>query len=120
MIAAARSLATYLIVSLYVLVAAPIGMLLAVLFRWKNLLYILGHGGVKLGLGLSGIKFRVLGENLATTRGYINPVAACLRGWMDSPGHRRNILERDFDETAIGVWIGSNGTAYFTEIFIAR
>ena len=61
MIAAARSLATYLIVSLYVLVAAPIGMLLAVLFRWKNLLYILGHGGVKLGLGLSGIKFRVLG-----------------------------------------------------------
>ena len=61
LIAAVRSLATYLIVSVYVLVAAPIGMLLAVLFQWKNLLYILGHGGVKLGLALSGIKFRVQG-----------------------------------------------------------
>src|SRR5437588_1938142 len=36
-------------------------MVLAVLFQWKNLLYLLGHGGVTLGLGLSGIKFRVQG-----------------------------------------------------------
>src|SRR5881275_1853061 len=36
-------------------------MVLAVLFRWKNLLYLLGHGGVTLGLGLSGIKFRLQG-----------------------------------------------------------
>ena len=61
MIAAVRSFATYLIVSVYVLVAAPVGMVLAVLFQWKNLLYLLGHGGVTLGLGLSGIKFRVQG-----------------------------------------------------------
>ena len=56
-----RSLATYVLVSLYVLVAAPLGMILALLFRWKGLLYILGHGGVRMGLALSGIKFRVDG-----------------------------------------------------------
>jgi len=31
-----------------VLFAAPIGMLLAMIFRWKGILYIFGHGGVRL------------------------------------------------------------------------
>jgi len=61
LIAALRSLATYVLVSLYVLIAAPLGMLLALLFRWKGVLYILGHGGVRMGLALSGIKFHVDG-----------------------------------------------------------
>jgi 1-acyl-sn-glycerol-3-phosphate acyltransferase len=61
-IAALRSAAAYVAVSLYVAVAAPIGMLLAILFRWKNLLYVLGHWGVKLGLLLSGIRTRVTGR----------------------------------------------------------
>jgi len=60
-ISAVRSVATYVAVSLYVLIAAPIGMLLAIAFRWKGLLYFLGHTGVRLGLTLSGIKFEVKG-----------------------------------------------------------
>ena len=51
-IAAVRSVATYIAVSVYVLFAASIGMLLAMIFRWKGILYILGHGGVRLGLAL--------------------------------------------------------------------
>jgi 1-acyl-sn-glycerol-3-phosphate acyltransferase len=62
LIAALRSAATYLAVSLYVLFAAPIGMLLAAVFRWKGILYILGHGGVRLARGLSGIRVRVAGR----------------------------------------------------------
>ncbi len=61
LIAAVRSFATYLAVSLYVLVAAPIGMVLALACRSKTILYVLGHGGVRLGLALSGIRFRVAG-----------------------------------------------------------
>ncbi len=60
-IAAVRSAATYLAVSVYVLFAAPIGMLLAAIFRWKGILYILGHIGVRLGLALCGIRVRVAG-----------------------------------------------------------
>ena len=60
-IAAVRSLATYLAVSLYVLIAAPVGMALAIVFGAKNFLYFLGHCGVRLALGLSGIKYRVAG-----------------------------------------------------------
>jgi len=61
LIAAVRSVVTYLAVSIYVLVAAPIGMLLAMIFRWKGVLYVLGHGGVRLGLALCGIRVRVAG-----------------------------------------------------------
>ena len=60
-IAAVRSAATYVAVSVYVLFAAPIGMLLAMIFRWKGILYIFGHGGVRLGLALCGITVRVAG-----------------------------------------------------------
>jgi 1-acyl-sn-glycerol-3-phosphate acyltransferase len=61
-IAAVRSAATFLAISLYVLVTAPIGMALALAFKWKALLYWLGHGGVKLALAASGIRFRVEGR----------------------------------------------------------
>ncbi|MEK6285888.1 MAG: CAP domain-containing protein [Acidobacteriota bacterium] len=66
------------------------------------------------------IRWRMVGENLAYSNGYINPVAASLHGWMESPGHRRNILDPDFKLTAIGVWIRSDGTVYFTEIFLKQ
>jgi 1-acyl-sn-glycerol-3-phosphate acyltransferase len=61
MITVVRTVATYLAVSLYVLVVGPPGMVIALLFGWKDLLYVLGHGGVRLGLALSGISFRVVG-----------------------------------------------------------
>jgi 1-acyl-sn-glycerol-3-phosphate acyltransferase len=61
-IAAIRSVITYVAVSLYVLFAASIGMLLEMIFRWKGILYILGHGGVRLGLALAGIKVRIAGR----------------------------------------------------------
>ena len=62
-IAAIRSLAAYIAVSLYVAVTAPIGMLLAILFQWKGILYVLGHGGVSLGASLVGIRTRVIGAD---------------------------------------------------------
>jgi 1-acyl-sn-glycerol-3-phosphate acyltransferase len=57
-----RSLLTYLGVSLYVLIAAPVGMVLALGFGSQRGLYFLGHTGVRLGLALSGIRFRVAGR----------------------------------------------------------
>jgi 1-acyl-sn-glycerol-3-phosphate acyltransferase len=62
-IAAIRSVAAYIGVSLYVAAAAPVGIALAILFRWKGVLYNLGHGGVALGAALAGIKTRVAGRS---------------------------------------------------------
>ena len=61
-IAAVRSVAAYVAVSLYVALAAPIGMAIAILFRWKNILYVLGHWGVTLGTSLAGIRTHVAGR----------------------------------------------------------
>jgi 1-acyl-sn-glycerol-3-phosphate acyltransferase len=44
-------------------------MVLAVVFGWKDVLYQFGHGGVRLALALTGIRFRVAGrENLPVER----------------------------------------------------
>lgn len=62
MIAAVRSLLTYLAVSLYVLLAGPPFLLIAIIFRQVPLLYQVGLGGVKLGLLLSGVTLRIEGN----------------------------------------------------------
>ena len=38
-------------------------MLLAIVFRWKSLLYALGHAGVRIGLTLTGIRYRIAGSD---------------------------------------------------------
>jgi 1-acyl-sn-glycerol-3-phosphate acyltransferase len=61
LIAAIRSIAAYIAVSLYVLIVAPPAMLIAAAFGAKRHLYVLGHIGVRLGLALAGIRYRVAG-----------------------------------------------------------
>ena len=61
-IAAIRSVLTYVSVSLYVLIVAPPGMLIAMLFGAKKHLYVLGHIGVRLGCAIVGIRYRVAGQ----------------------------------------------------------
>jgi 1-acyl-sn-glycerol-3-phosphate acyltransferase len=71
-VAALRSLLTYVLVSLYVLVIGPIGIAFVLLFRAKGLLYKLGHGGVALALGLAGIRYKLIGrENLTPERAVV-------------------------------------------------
>ena len=61
-IAAVRSVTAYVLASAYVAVAGTLGLLIALPFKWKGLLYVLGHGGVWLALGAAGIKYRVAGR----------------------------------------------------------
>jgi 1-acyl-sn-glycerol-3-phosphate acyltransferase len=72
LVAAIRSLAAYVGVSLYVAITAPVGMLLAIVFRWKGILYMFGHGGVAMGGALAGIRTRVSGlENVPSGRAVV-------------------------------------------------
>jgi 1-acyl-sn-glycerol-3-phosphate acyltransferase len=75
MLAALRSVATYLSVSLYVLLAGPPFVLIAILFNQRALLYRVGHFGVRLGLLLSGIRIVVEGkENIQRHRAAVYAV----------------------------------------------
>jgi uncharacterized protein YkwD len=75
---------------------------------------------VRRRLDKARISWLMVGENLSYSNGYVNPVAAALRGWMNSPGHRRNILEGRYNDSAIGAWIAADGTIYFTQIFLRK
>lgn len=71
-IAALRSVLTYIVVSLYVLIAGPVGLLIGVPLKSKGILYFLGHGGVGLALSLAGIRYRVRGrENVPGRRAVV-------------------------------------------------
>jgi uncharacterized protein YkwD len=39
------------------------------------------------------------------------------KGWMDSPGHRQLILEKDYTRTGIGVAVASDDKVYITQMF---
>ena len=54
------------------------------------------------------------GENIAY--GYQTPTAV-MTGWMNSPGHRANILNASYKVIGIGVAAAANGTLYWTQDF---
>lgn len=61
-----------------------------------------------------GISYKRAGENIA--KGYRTPQAV-VNGWMNSAGHRANILNADF--TQIGVGYVADGN-YWTQMFISK
>lgn len=64
-----------------------------------------------------GIFFFAVGENLFTSTNIAQPVPRAIAGWMDSPGHRQNVLRPEYRETGIGVWKQGN-SYYFTQLFM--
>jgi uncharacterized protein YkwD/stress response protein SCP2 len=62
----------------------------------------------------AGCTRRSIGENIAC--GQRSPVEVVL-GWMNSPGHRANILKRDFTHIGIGLAGGSRAGTYWTQLF---
>lgn len=63
------------------------------------------------------ISYRTAGENIA--KGQRTP-AEVVNSWMNSPGHRANILNANFTDIGIGVAKSSNGTLYWTQMFIGK
>ncbi|MER5877997.1 CAP domain-containing protein [Streptomyces sp. NPDC001910] len=57
---------------------------------------------------------RTIGENIAC--GQRSPAEVVL-GWMNSPGHRANILKRDFTHIGIGLAGGGRAGTYWTQLF---
>jgi uncharacterized protein YkwD len=72
-------------------------------------------------LRASGIvSFRISGENIAYNQGYEDAGKFAVEQWMVSPGHRANILNTDFEASAVGVYVAPDGSVFLTQVFIAR
>lgn len=61
-----------------------------------------------------GIKWSAWGENIAS--GQKTPEAV-VTAWMNSSGHRANILSSNYSRIGVGYVTNSNGTPYWTQMF---
>jgi len=64
-----------------------------------------------------GITFSAAGENIAM--GQKTP-SAVMTSWMNSPGHRQNILNVNYTEIGVGIAKSSSGSIYWVQQFIRR
>lgn len=65
-------------------------------------------------LAENGVDYRGSGENIAW--GQRSPEEV-MNGWMNSEGHRANILNKNFKYIGVGYHVNSNGTGYWTQLF---
>ena len=61
-----------------------------------------------------GVSYQGAGENIAW--GQKSPEAV-MQGWMNSDGHRANILNEKFTKIGVGYYQNSQGTNYWTQLF---
>ncbi|TCO74936.1 spore coat assembly protein SafA/uncharacterized YkwD family protein [Marinisporobacter balticus] len=62
-----------------------------------------------------GLHFSAAGENIA--KGQRTPQAV-MNAWMNSPGHRSNILSTSFSEIGVGLAKDKSGVCYWTQMFM--
>ncbi|WP_254824596.1 CAP domain-containing protein [Haloglomus halophilum] len=65
---------------------------------------------------------RSVGENIARrhplpTASATDIAAAVVDGWMNSPGHRENLLRERFEAEGLGVFVDTDGAVYATQNF---
>lgn len=70
----------------------------------------------KLGI----FNWMAIGENIAFMKGYEDPASTAVEKWMNSTSHKKNILSGQWRDSAIGVAVASDGSIYFTQVFIAK
>jgi len=62
-----------------------------------------------------GIRFSAAGENIAKGQ---RTAAEVMRDWMNSPGHKANILNGSYQQIGVGVAKDKAGRFYWTQMFI--
>lgn len=77
-----------------------------------------GSDGLKASqrVDATGYQWRVVGENIAA--GY-HDVDSVMAGWLESPGHCRNIMDPRFEEVAVERVLAENAdySSYWTQVF---
>jgi uncharacterized protein YkwD len=64
----------------------------------------------------AGYRFRHGGENIAYGS-ECYPLADIMKNWMDSEGHRANIMHKEYTEIGMGVARNEKGDIYYTQVF---
>jgi len=62
----------------------------------------------------NNVQFTQAGENLAAGQ---RTAAEVVKSWMDSPGHKENIVNLNFGRLGVGVTMDNDGRIYWTQTF---
>jgi uncharacterized protein YkwD len=69
-------------------------------------------------LNASQIRWRNCAENLFHERGYDDSVSVAVQRWLESSGHRRNMLDQAMTQTGVGVAIEGRDSVFIVQDFI--
>ncbi|TAE55063.1 MAG: CAP domain-containing protein [Nostocales cyanobacterium] len=75
------------------------------------------HHGFEQRVKALPLKYESAGENVAFNVGYSDPSKEAVIGWLNSPGHLKNIQGK-YTFTGVGVATNAKGEVYLTQIFI--
>jgi uncharacterized protein YkwD len=76
------------------------------------------RGDLRERLKEAGIAWRAIAENLYQQRGCPDAIRCAVEGWLNSPGHRQNLLNPQYTHSGIGISPDSRGAMYYTQIFL--
>jgi uncharacterized protein YkwD len=65
----------------------------------------------------TGYNWGKVTENLITADQRGVPLEKIVKGWMDSPLHKENLLGKDVIDTGLGIATNGKGEVYYTQVF---
>jgi uncharacterized protein YkwD len=83
--------------------------------RQGKMEHVLDGKNVRKRLDAAHYNFGWYGENIAM--GKKATLDQIMKGWMESKGHRANILSKNYTEIGVGIADDGNGTLYYTQVF---
>jgi uncharacterized protein YkwD len=75
------------------------------------------HHGFEQRVKAIPLNYNSAAENVAFNVGYNNPANQAVIGWLNSPGHLKNI-QGQYKLTGVGVASNAKGEVYLTQIFL--
>ena len=75
-----------------------------------------GHDGFNGRMKAVPFEITSFAENVAMSSGMRDVAGVAVNGWIESPGHRKNLLSRS-TMCAIGVYQNKQGAWYLTQLF---
>ncbi len=76
-----------------------------------------GHQGFNERVKQYPFSVRGAAENVAMSQGMRDVAKVAVDGWIQSPGHRKNLLAPSMEYCGIGVYKNSQGAWYLTQLF---
>lgn len=76
------------------------------------------RGDIAQRLTARGLLWSRCGENLFFERGYADPVNLAVVCWWYSAGHRENLLNADYLQSAVGIALDQDDRIFATQIFV--